>query len=193
MKVIRALAILVATLAPTAHLGCLSTSGGLQPTTGAHNEVITWRQGQIRMAVEPRHCFQVYEAAKYWNLALGMPVLLIACELRDDVDVVVFRGVGLPFCENSPPEMYAATEMAYEGNQTYGAIVYNCADDGPPSYWQTIWRHELGHVLGLFHNNAYQDSLMHEAHSQERTHPLEATAAEIEYLRAVFGRYHEDR
>lgn len=135
-------------------------------------------------------------AADYWNNTLGCPVFIF--EYKQIPDILVWDKQRLPInIEQDIDNLFKKLPHAmgcieYVAEKTTGciasAVIYmrhSYIKKGSMEFIESLYRHELGHALGLQDEMLIKGELMSPL-SKKAHHPLEAKEQDIRRLRLMY-------
>lgn len=126
----------------------------------------------------------VVEAEKYWSTELGRPMFIDLGLTDHRIGAIVMIEHGDKF---GP---LAMTTMTYDRDGCETGARVEVSDRGlslPADMRQTMYRHELGHVLGLKEHSEDLGDLMNAHEDRDAQNPIDASPAEIATLHSIYG------
>ena len=146
----------------------------------------------ISSNVAPEHKEKIISAICYWNCILNTKAFVYLGEVDfnpTDVQDPHYLVIGYATTSDTPGEFTAARTSyseSFKGCINESKIVIFFSDMTDLNRFETMMRHELGHVLGLAHSG-FKEDLMYRKLSTKMPHVLRATRDEVIALKNLYN------
>jgi len=172
-------------------VGCFGAPYFIHPETGiAARQCDLPQFAGVSPSIPIRLHASVRGAFEYWNEAIGKQIFLYVGEQPWEYDSEEYGGITIVSGEENYPRKslaYASMEWMPDGCIKIANIVVNPkAFDRDMASFNTLMRHEIGHLLGLRHRDLFTEIMNPKASITPRE-PQSASQEEIRLLKELYG------